>query len=207
MKFANIKFKYVGLAMAALLATAPITTTALTAVAGQNDRTVQAATNTSGVTGEFAFNPDKANGAHFTDGAKIFANSTLSSDTGQTIHGPAVYTMVGVALDSGDITAYQVANPDGQVVGWVAAADFKAYLGPESTHTVDLSTPVTMYAQPNSTWRSVSDISIIIKADPGAALKAKSFVLNNRAQISGVIGTNNAGTRYAADVVKLTNTK
>ncbi|GAF39967.1 hypothetical protein FC83_GL002982 [Agrilactobacillus composti DSM 18527 = JCM 14202] len=207
MKFANIKFKYVGLTMAALLATAPITTTALTAIAGQNNRTVQAATTTSGVTGEFAFTPDKANGAHFNDGAKIFANSALNSDTGRTIQGPAVYTMVGVALDAGNITAYQVANPDGQVVGWVAAADFKAYLGPESTHTVDLSTPVIMYAQPDSTWRSVSDISIIIKADPGAALKVKSFVLNNRAQISGVIGTNNAGTRYAADVVKLTNNK
>ncbi|GAF41963.1 hypothetical protein JCM14202_3940 [Agrilactobacillus composti DSM 18527 = JCM 14202] len=137
---------------------------------------MQAADTTGGLTGEFNVaisGTDTSNlfYAKTTKDQKIFSDSALTQDTGQTTQGDliagfgAFYAVLGVAMTNGTVTAYHIAPSTlASDLGWIKASDVTTFgsvsgglfSASTSDQTFTLSAPTTAYLNDGSSSLSIT---------------------------------------------------
>ncbi|MCH4171631.1 MAG: hypothetical protein LKF36_10435 [Lactobacillus sp.] len=195
------KIKYLGIAAAALLATAPAVATAVVpGFTGSNITTVQAADG--GLSGEFDADQTSYILAKATPGSKFYSDAALTTEAGSTAGGDLVgglgafYAVVSVQMTNGQVTAYHLMDSDlSKDDGWLApdkitkfgVFDGTAFNPSTGDATFKLNTATNVYTT------------------DGTGLSATALILDGTSHgIKAVSGTNDFGETQTIDAGKVT---
>ncbi|GAF39963.1 hypothetical protein FC83_GL002977 [Agrilactobacillus composti DSM 18527 = JCM 14202] len=174
------RVKYLGVAAAALLAVAPAVTTAVSpAFTGNNISIAQAADTTSGVSGEFDSTKENliyVKAKSYNEQAKtgsVYADASLSGTATKKVTDGQFFTITGVNLKNGVVSAYQLSDSGGSsVYGWIQASDFAGFFDkkwgfvpiPGDQNTKDqvfnLSTNPTLYKTSDGSTFTVASLTL-----------------------------------------------